>query len=77
MVQEIELKQVRVMPVLKRYVKAAMKHPWLMATVFLGVLITQAGSIAGALALKSIIDSVSTLMANPTSAHIVYGAVYF
>ena len=75
MVQEIELKQVRVMPVLKRYVKAAMKHPWLMATVFLGVLITQAGSIAGALALKSIIDSVSTLMANPTSAHIVYGAV--
>lgn len=70
---EAEIKrEVQVMPVLKKYTKAARKYPWLMVAIIVGIVITEAAAVSGSLVLKRLIDGLSTVTITPTIVHASY-----
>ena len=45
-------REVQILPVLRKYTKAAIKYPWLLVAILIGIVVTEVAAIGSSLVLK-------------------------
>ena len=58
-------REVQILPVLRKYTKAAIKYPWLLVAILIGIVVTEVAAIGSSLVLKRLIDGLSMPVITP------------
>jgi ATP-binding cassette subfamily B protein len=69
---EPEKKKARATPVLRAYIKAAIRYPWLLALVFFGGIVIEVSSVSSSLVIRHLVD----LLSNTTPTQAIVASLF-
>ena len=70
-------REVQILPVLRKYTKAAIKYPWLLVAILIGIVVTEVAAIGSSLVLKRLIDGLSMPVITPALIQASYISLGF